>query len=83
MKSAIVYLAVRCPACGRITNVPYSRLEIAELLHSCRPFRLYSACHQVSWEATESDRRDLFSLIRPTDVHLPVNPAQPTSSHAK
>jgi hypothetical protein len=70
MKSAIVYLAVRCPTCDRVTNVPYSRLEIADLLVSSAPFRLYSACHEVSWIATEEDRRNLFALIKPTDVRM-------------
>ena len=68
MRSAVVYLPIRCPYCQQVTDVPYTRLEIATMLLSSEPFRLYSACHSASWIATENDRQALFALIKPPNT---------------
>lgn len=68
MRSAIVYLSSVCPACHCEFKMPYTRLEITELLLSDHAFLLYSACHNISWPASEDDRRQLFALIKPADL---------------
>jgi len=40
-------------------------LEIAILLQSSDPFRIYSACHEVSWLSTDADRQALYAMIKP------------------
>ena len=70
MKSAVVYLPIQCPSCKRTTGVPYTRLEIATLLHSSEPFSLFSPCHAVSWTATEEDRADLFAMLKPAKFSI-------------
>jgi hypothetical protein len=72
MDSAIVYLPIRCPHCKRISEAPYTRLEIAALLYSSEPIRLYSLCHDVSWQATEDDRKSLLALIKPSECRIPT-----------
>ena len=76
MKCAVVYLPIRCPCCEQTTDVPYTRLEIATLLLSSQPFRIYSPCHSPSWDATEEDRKALFALLKP-----PGRRMTPDSAH--
>ena len=77
-QSAIIYLPIRCPYCKRTAEVPYTRLEIASLLYSPEPFRLYSTCHDVSWTATEEDRQALCTANE--SLHLATSTAAPRSA---
>lgn len=70
MQNALVYLPIQCPQCQQTTVVLYTRSEIARLLYSLAPFRLFSACHDVSWAATEEDRKTLLAMIEPLECHV-------------
>jgi hypothetical protein len=51
----VVEIPVRCAACGRESLVEFPVLVIATALTRWNNLRLYSACHDVSWDASPSE----------------------------
>lgn len=60
MVKAVIYLPIRRTRCQRTKEVPYTRLEIANLLYFSAPTRLQGASNNSSWCATQSKRKHCF-----------------------
>ncbi len=64
----VLLVPIRCPQCHRTTEVVYTRQQIATLLSSDAPFRVFSACHDVSWTLSETERAALLASLKPVSI---------------
>ena len=64
----VLFVPIRCPQCQRTTEVAYTRQQIAALLSSAAPFRVFSPCHDVSWWVSETERAALLASLKPACI---------------
>jgi len=55
MSEPVVHIPVQCPACGKKSLAHFPVMVIVTALTHQDHLRLYSACHDISWDASKSE----------------------------
>lgn len=67
MEDITVTLPVHCPVCGQGLNMPLKRSEVLDAIRNRKPIRVYSSCHDATWDLDALSRQDLAIMARAFD----------------
>jgi two-component system sensor kinase FixL len=63
MNISAVRFPVRCPVCGNAVFAAFRIADVIGALINSRKVRLYAICHDVAWDATDAEMRQLRKYV--------------------
>jgi hypothetical protein len=63
MSEAVIHIPVQCPACGKKSLAHFPVLVIVTAITRQDHLRLYSACHDISWDASNFEMQAVRQFL--------------------